>query len=198
MWANIISAIIKLALRSNIDLCVCVCVSIVFHFPPRDNGFDNKLEGGQLIVSLCYWPLLLKFLLAHQTGIFTVPLNISCLKNILRALFKGVFHCLEDPWLYVLEKSDTNNKQEKCPPKRPPYRAHLELQICSLTPLFLLPFWKCLNYTFMDGKLFVLQEGRNYDMLDFCWRVIADVITWKIFWHLVWKKSGLLFQIILS
>lgn len=70
--------------------------------------------------------------------------------------------CLEDPWLHALEKFDTNNKQEKKSlPERPPYRAHLELQIGSLTPLFLLPFWKCLNYTFMDGKLFVFQGGKD-------------------------------------
>ena len=98
MWSNIVSAIIKLALRSNIGLCVCVCVcvcvSIFFfpHFLPRDNGFDNKLEGRQLIISFCYWPLLLKFLLARQTGKFPVPLNTSCLKNILRALLQGFFH----------------------------------------------------------------------------------------------------------
>ena len=94
MWSNIVSAIIKLALRSNIGLCVCVCVCLhfIFHFPPRDNGFDNKLEGRQLIISFCYWPLLLKFLLARQTGKFPVPLNTSCLKNILRALLQGFFH----------------------------------------------------------------------------------------------------------
>lgn len=86
-------------------LCVCVHVSIFSHFPPRDNGFDNKLEGRQLIISLCYWPLLLKFLLARQIGTFPVPLNTSCLKNILRELFQGFFHSVLKSPGYMFQRN---------------------------------------------------------------------------------------------
>lgn len=149
----------KFALRSNIDFFICLHFQ---PFPPRDDGCDNREEGRQLIISLCYWPLPLKFLLDHQTSTFPLPLNSSCLKNILREFFHFFPFCHENPWLYVLEKLDTSNKQEKNSSlKGPPYRALLELQIGSLTPPFLLPFgnawivpsWVVNSLCFKEGEM---------------------------------------------
>lgn len=146
-------------------------------------------SGRRPINSLCYWPFASKISSGFVKLAFPVPLNTSCLKKYFeKRIVQGFPFCLWRPWLCSEE-----NLMQITSGKKSASKDYLMKHMSSdlLSDSHFSPSFLSVNaelYLLWMVALCVFRR-RPKAILDFCWRLIADVITWKIYWHFGLRKS---------